>query len=316
MFWRLFHYSAIQRYNHCTDGQPAWALVTGSSDGIGKGWASFHFETFLCCLLFHSVAKELLAQGFNVVIHGRNPTKLQAVKKELLSIHPSRSISIFVWDATTPLTAGGLNLSTALMTHLNANNIRLTVLVNNVGFSSTFNTFLSQDPCEVDAVVNLQVLFVTHITRAVLPSLMANQPGLIINVGGLTEVFPAPFLAVHSGGKAFLANFSRALAIELELIREPPVDIECIGVNVHNVATNSNGSDVSFLTPTAERMGKAIVDVVGCGYRSITAYWKAELVEYVLRCLPSAWMDSMIAAEMLKMRAREVSAKKAVADSK
>jgi 17beta-estradiol 17-dehydrogenase / very-long-chain 3-oxoacyl-CoA reductase len=256
------------------------------------------------------VAKELMAQGFNIVIHGRNTAKLQAVRQELLRIYPGRAVSIFVWDATTPLSSGGLNLSTALLTHLNANNIRLTALVNNVGYSSTFHTLLSQDPCEIDAVVNVQVLFQVHITRAVLPALVANQPGLIVNVGGLTELFPAPFLAVHSGGKAFLANFSRALAIELELIREPPVDIECIGVNVHNVATNSNGSDVSFFTPTADQMGRAIVGVVGCGYRSITAYWRAELVEYVLRCLPSAWMDSIIAGEMLKMRAREILAKR------
>ncbi|KAJ1303617.1 hypothetical protein OPQ81_011800 [Rhizoctonia solani] len=186
MLWRLFHSSTIQRYNHVSsDGQPAWALVTGASDGIGKG-----------------VAKELIARGFNVVIHGRNPEKLQAVKDELLSAHPQRSVCIFVWDATTPLTPGGQNLSTALLTHLNTNNIRLTALINNVGYTSSYHTFLTQDPCEIDAIVNLQVLFLSHITRAVLPALTANQPGLIVNVSGLTQVFPAPFLAVHSGGES------------------------------------------------------------------------------------------------------------------
>ncbi|KAF8597185.1 NAD(P)-binding protein [Ceratobasidium sp. AG-I] len=294
MFWRLFHYSTIQRYNHVgPNSEEPWALVTGASDGIGKG-----------------VSKELMAQGFNVLLHGRNEAKLHNVRQELLSLYPARSASIFVWDATTPLSPGGLNLTTALLTHINANNIYLTALVNNVGYTSNFHTFMSQDPREIDAVVNLQVLFLIHITRAVLPALSANQPGLIINVGGLTGLFPTAFLAVHSGGKAFLANFSRALAIELELIREPPVDIECIAVDVHNVATNSNGSDVSFFTPSADRMGRAIIGVVGCGHRSVTAYWKAEMVEYVLRCLPSSWMDSLLAGEMLKMRARELASKR------
>ncbi|KAG8732590.1 hypothetical protein FRC11_012442 [Ceratobasidium sp. 423] len=251
-----------------------------------------------------------MAQGFNVVIHGRNPTKLRAVREELLTVHPRRSVSIFVWDATTPLAPGGTNLATALLTHLNANNIRLTVLVNNVGYTSSYHTFLTQDSCEIDAVINLQVLFFSHLTRAVLPALTANQPGLIINVSGLTQVFPAPFLAIHSGAKAFLANFSRALAIELELIREPPVDIECIAVQVHNVSTNSNGSDVSLLTPTADRMGQAIVGVVGCGYRYVTAYWRAELVESILKWLPDTWMDSIMAEEMIKMRARELAAQR------
>ncbi|KAB5588313.1 hypothetical protein CTheo_8244 [Ceratobasidium theobromae] len=250
-----------------------------------------------------------MGRGFNVVIHGRNTSKLETVRQDLISLHPKRSVSIFVWDASTPLTPGGQNLSTALLNHLNTNDIRLTVLVNNVGYTSTYHTFLSQDPLEMDAIVNLQVSFLIHITRTVLPILMKNQPGLIINVGGLTQVFPSPFLAVHSGGKAFLAGFSRALAIEFELIREPPVDIECIAINVHNVATNSNGSDVSLLTPSADRMGQAIVGVVGCGYRSVTAYWRAELLEYLLMCIPARWMDSIMAGEMLKMRGRELSAK-------
>jgi hypothetical protein len=44
MLWRLFHTSAIQRYNHnAPDGHPAWALVTGASDGIGKGWALIQY---------------------------------------------------------------------------------------------------------------------------------------------------------------------------------------------------------------------------------------------------------------------------------
>ncbi|CAE6421384.1 unnamed protein product [Rhizoctonia solani] len=294
MLWRLFHKSSIQRYNHfSSNGQPAWALVTGASDGIGKG-----------------VAKELMARGFNVIIHGRNTTKLQAVKQELISAHPNYSVSIFVWDATTPLTPGGANLSTALLTHLSSNNIRLTTLVNNVGYTSTYHTFLTQDSCEIDAVINLQILFFTHLTKAVLPALMANQPGLIVNVSGLTQIFPAPYLAVHSGGKGFVANFSRALAIELELVQQPPVDIECIAIQVHNVSTNSNGSDASILTPTADRMGRAIVDVIGCGHRYVTAYWRAELVECALKWLPDRWMDSIMAGEMLKMRAREISTQK------
>lgn len=38
MLWRLFHSSKVQRYHVDTpDGQKAWALVTGSSDGIGRG---------------------------------------------------------------------------------------------------------------------------------------------------------------------------------------------------------------------------------------------------------------------------------------
>ena len=116
-------------------------------------------------------------------------------------------------------------------------------------------------------VVNLQMLFTT---RALLSTLIETQPALILNVTGL----PRPGIAVYSGGKAYLDGFSRILAIELELVREPPANIECLTVDVHNVATNSNGSAVGFFVLT----GKAIVGVVGCGRRRVTAYWRAELV--------------------------------------
>lgn len=66
--------SKLPRYLHTKNSQPAWALVTGASDGIGKAFA-------------HSLAEA----GFNVVIHGRNPSKLAVVLAELESTYPLRS---------------------------------------------------------------------------------------------------------------------------------------------------------------------------------------------------------------------------------
>jgi len=48
--------------------QPAWALVTGSSGGIGEALA-------------HELA---CVYGFNVIIHGRNEGKLEKVREEIL----------------------------------------------------------------------------------------------------------------------------------------------------------------------------------------------------------------------------------------
>jgi 17beta-estradiol 17-dehydrogenase / very-long-chain 3-oxoacyl-CoA reductase len=251
----------------------------------------------------NSVALELLVHGFNVILHGRNKSKLDNVRSELLSAHPSRSISIFIWDATRTLSPGGTDLAQAILSHIA--NKRLTVLVNNVGYTSTYHSFALQDPIEIDMVVNLQIMFMTHLTRAVLPLLIENQPGLIINVSGLTGRFPCPYLAVHSGGKAYLAGWSRALSIELEIVRDPPADIECLAVDVHNVSTNSNSSSTGFFVPTGETMGQAIIGVVGCGRRWVTAYWRAELMALVLGLIPLSLMDSILAKEMMAMKVRE-----------
>ena len=38
---------------------------------------------------YHSVALELLVQGFNVILHGRNEEKLERVRTELFTKHPT-----------------------------------------------------------------------------------------------------------------------------------------------------------------------------------------------------------------------------------
>ena len=55
--------SSVERYFY---GDSPWALVTGASDGIGFG-----------------IAQELATNGLNVILHGRNPEKLERTKIQL-----------------------------------------------------------------------------------------------------------------------------------------------------------------------------------------------------------------------------------------
>jgi 17beta-estradiol 17-dehydrogenase / very-long-chain 3-oxoacyl-CoA reductase len=193
------------------------------------------------------IANELLARGCNVILHGRNVSKLESVQREFEACHPGRRTELFVYDAShlDTLPIGATDLYSALANVLKDR--RLTILVNNVGHTSAYETVIEHSPKEMDIVMAVSMRFMTHVTRAALPHLLDQTPALIINVTGLTAHFPAPFLAIHSGAKAYIENFSRALSIELGLI-EPKHDVECIAVDVHNVSSNSNSSDPSFFT--------------------------------------------------------------------
>jgi hypothetical protein len=59
-------------------------------------------------------------------------------------------------------------------------------------------------------------------------------------------------------------------------------------------------------SPTAEQEGRAIVDVVGCGKRVVTAYWRHDLMAKALAVLPRSVMDHAMARTMVKMRHREL----------
>ncbi|MCJ1237030.1 hypothetical protein MMC14_005014 [Varicellaria rhodocarpa] len=104
--------TSISRYQH----KPGvWALVTGTSDGIG-----------------YAFAEELSQRGFNIILHGRNPTKLNNVKADLNRFFPRIKIRTFIADVTkdsiTPITD--------LVAEINE--LPLNVLVNNVGGTKGF----------------------------------------------------------------------------------------------------------------------------------------------------------------------------------
>lgn len=99
----------LLKYAH--EAHPAWALVTGASDGIGLGFV-----------------QELSSQGFNVILYGRNEEKLKRTISTLKTEYPKREFKLFIHDAEKELTPG-------ILSHLidPIKDLHLTILINNVG---------------------------------------------------------------------------------------------------------------------------------------------------------------------------------------
>lgn len=60
--------------------------------------------------------------------------------------------------------------------------------------------------------VNLEATM--NVTRVVLPLMMQQRRGIVVNIGSAVSVFPCPLLAVYSGSKAFIEAWSAALSEE------------------------------------------------------------------------------------------------------
>lgn len=207
--------SSLERYKNNPRGKPStsWALVTGASDGIGRGFA-----------------EELCHRGFNLILHGRNEQKLNNVRSELLKQWPDREIEIFVFDATGDIS----DLGEAIH-QLSDLNIR--VLVNNVGAGQRpfWVPFANQGE-NIQRLITVDGIFTTEITRALLPSLTDRSPGLIINIGSFASDAPCPYVSVLSGVKAYNKAWSRSL--NFEMIAEGH-DVEVMHILVGMVATVS-----------------------------------------------------------------------------
>lgn len=261
--------SSILSYRHQTE---SWALVTGASDGIG-----------------FALAHELCYRGFNVILHGRNPAKLEGVKSTLTHAFPATKIRLIVMDASLPVSSSSLQ---RLVDGIQ--DVHLSVLINNVGgtgaLSLDLKTFKDHTHDEVDAMLNLNSRFAIQLTRAIIPLLQRNQPGLIINIGSTASI-GIPYLTVYSGAKGFNMSWGKSLLIEAKAEGQ---NISVLGVIVANVQSAANKSDANIFTPTSQVMAKAILDRVGCGKPIVVAYFP-----HALQVSPLGWLPEVVVQKLL-----------------
>ena len=263
----------LSKYKQGGKGEP-WALVTGASDGIGVGFA-----------------EELASQGFNVILHGRNEQKLQGVKERLLSEWPSRKFEILILDAVAD--AGNTDKMAAALTEFKDLNIK--ILINNVGGVAggkpTFRKFSEQPPSVIDGWIDINLRFATQFTRQILPTLIANQSALIVNISSGAADAPSPWIAVYSGTKAFNKSWSRSLAVEL---LDDGHDIDCHAIIVGPTATSRLGLDASMTQPTPRTLARSSLGYAGTGVRDVAAYWGHDLLMSVFSLMPGWYAENFV----------------------
>lgn len=183
------------------------ALITGATSGLGR-W----------------LARRLAEEGWQVLAHGRDAARVEALVRELPGSQP------FVADLAS--LAGVRRLADAVV----ANAPRLDVLVNNagVGFGSPDEERqVSADGHELRMAVNY--LAPVLLTRLLMPCLVASAPSRIVNVGSLGQVpFDVADIEFERGwdgtdayrrSKLALAAFTFDLADEL---RGTGVTVNCL----------------------------------------------------------------------------------------
>ncbi|KAF5138206.1 Very-long-chain 3-oxoacyl-CoA reductase [Metarhizium anisopliae] len=298
--------SRLHRFAHVApNGDSPWALVTGASDGIGAAFA-----------------QELATQGFNVVLHGRNPAKLNSVKDGLQKKHPSRSFRILVADASK---VACTNCIPSEQHHQNSEaldfkaigaeleGLHLTVLINNAGGMSTSPTYrLLMDSSEerITRNVSLNAIFPLHMMRQFLPTLCRNGPSLIINISSLADT-GFPLLSSYGSSKQFLMTLTRSVALEMPLGHGPGLDqVELLGVRVGRVTgVAAYKEEPSLFTPSAQDMARAALSRAGYGHGCVIGYWSHALQTVGFTVLPK-WLEGRVLQGVMRNeRAVELSKK-------
>lgn len=113
------------------------------------------------------------------------------------------------------------------------------LLVNNSGISE-INTFDSVSPENADRILNINLKGTLNCSRAVLPDMIRNKSGVIINISSMWGECGASCEVDYSASKAGVIGFTKALAKE---VAPSGIRVNCISPGFILTDMNRNFSD-------------------------------------------------------------------------
>jgi len=161
-------------------------ILTGAAGGMGS-----------------ILARELVKRGAKLAMVDANAEALQSLADDL---------SGDVYPISTDLSSaeGCVNAVEACQKHLG----QVDMLINLAGLNS-FASFAEEDPSRIELMMRVNVLAPMLLTRALLPSFLAQNSGRIVNVGSVFGSIGFAWFTTYSSSKFALRGFSEALRREL-----------------------------------------------------------------------------------------------------
>lgn len=167
------------------------ALVTGASAGIGREFARL-----------------LAGRARSLVLVARRQTRLEELRNELAQRHANLEVHVRVADLAETAQVDDL------LHWLGQEKIEIDLLINNAGLGDV-GPFATSDPERIQRIMLVNMLALTSITRRLLPAMIRNQRGAILNVSSSAGFLPIAEFSVYAASKAYVTSFSEGLRAEL-----------------------------------------------------------------------------------------------------
>ena len=166
------------------------AVVTGASSDIGA-----------------CIAKRLVGEGANVVLIGRNLNSLEKARKAIGNDNATVSISCDVTNESQVLQA---------VQQIIAKYGKIDILVNGAGALNDPIHFHEMSEADISNLINVNIMGVFRMTKAVLQKMSESKSGVIVNIGSISSerAIPKVHLSVYSATKAAISMFTKAIAVE------------------------------------------------------------------------------------------------------
>ena len=167
-------------------------IVTGGGSGIGK-----------------STAALMASKGARVILVGRTMSKLMEVQKTI----EDRGGSASSMDADISDNTAVKRLVEIVLKDYG----HIDVLVNNAGHSSQYRKLLTSTPDDMQSVLNSNLLGTIYLTQSVVPIMLKQKQGTVINLSSMAGVNPGLLHGmIYSAVKSAIINFTGFLNAEFK----------------------------------------------------------------------------------------------------
>lgn len=142
------------------------ALVTGATSGIGQ-----------------ATARILAKNNYNIILCGRREDRLDTLKNELSQFTQVYTLSFDVSDKKAVFES---------INSLPQPFSSIDVLVNNAGNAHGLDSIQNGDLDDWDAMIDINVKGLLYVSKAIIPKMIEQKSGHIINIGSIAgkEVYP------------------------------------------------------------------------------------------------------------------------------
>jgi len=166
------------------------AMVTGAGGGVGK-----------------AISKKLASEGCKVVLLGRDRAKLQKTASEAGDKKNTMAIATDITKEAEVLSAVDQTIKSF---------DRIDILVNNAGTINDPEQFHRMTEEQWEDLVQTNLFGTFRMTKAVIPVMMKNGGGNIVNISSVLGIrsIPKVPLSVYGATKAGVIMFTRSIAVE------------------------------------------------------------------------------------------------------
>lgn len=218
------------------------ALITGATSGIGKATA------------------ETLAPNHRLILCGRRAEKLNEIAQELSKVTEVTTLTFDVSHKEETFAA--INSLPQQWQHVD-------VLVNNAGNAHGLASFQEADINDLEAMIDINVKGVIYVTKAVLPLMMPNQSGHIVNLSSIAGKETYQNGTVYCASKAAVEALSKGMRL----------DLLTSGIKVTNIAPGAVETEFSVVRFKGD---KEKADQVYKGYTPLVAQDIANAIAYAV----------------------------------